>query len=356
MLFDDRTSLQKWNDTMMKPAAWADALAWGRIWRACESNISRKTNLSKGSNEFYEAVNTLFNEVIDKTQVVDGVLQRTHAMRDANALMKQMTSFMGEPSMTLNMILRDFDAWSKETDVTKKRKARHALSRSITAVLAANTANAIVQSIVDGWRDDDDEKDYRERVVKAFSGLETGKEEGWDKFFATMSSNFGSSFNPLTYVPIAKDVVSIAQGYDVVRMDADIMADVITAFQAFMDSVNGEGTKTVEYNFSKMVHAISKSCGISTTNVVRDVAGLTRTLFADSELALQYELEKAIYKIDNKENNGKFYDLLYQARKQNDTVVYNQIVKELTANGTKTESIKSAMTSRTKKEKEAAKK
>ena len=62
-------------------------------------------------------------EVIDQTQVVDGVLQRSNIMRSSNAVVKQATSFMGEPIMSLNLLMRAYDQVRYEQNSQKRGKA-----------------------------------------------------------------------------------------------------------------------------------------------------------------------------------------------------------------------------------------
>lgn len=68
------------------------------------------------------------------------------------------------------------------------------------------------------------------RSFRAFTGF-TGDEETvldyWNSFW---SGNLEASYNPLAYMPYFKDLVSIAQGYDVTRMDMEAIEKVWSAF------------------------------------------------------------------------------------------------------------------------------
>jgi len=68
-------------------------------------------DIKPGSSEFYDAVAKRFTGIVDRTQVVDGVLQRSQIMRSSNALNRMATSYMAEPTKVVNMFssaLRDF--------------------------------------------------------------------------------------------------------------------------------------------------------------------------------------------------------------------------------------------------------
>lgn len=52
--------------------------------------------------------------MIDQTQVVDGILQRSNIMRGKSTLSQQATAFMGEPIMSLNVLMRSYDNFRYE--------------------------------------------------------------------------------------------------------------------------------------------------------------------------------------------------------------------------------------------------
>lgn len=345
ILFDKRTKVRKFNDFMMSGAGAADAFAWGRVWRACEANIKRtRPNLKVGSDTYYEAVDALFTEVVDQSQVVDGVLQRSQVMRSGNAVIKQATSFMGEPTMALNMVLRAFDGWRNESDPQKRTAAKKMFSRTIVVLVATNAVNALAQSLVDAWRDDEDDEKYWERVWKQFVGLDGSEESAWEKAVAVvLSGNLGSSLNPMTYVPIAKDVVSIFSGYDVARMDAAVLEDVINAFRTFFKSMTKKGSKTKVYGVKELAHNIFRACGISATNILRDVWGVVRSIAVETDsVELLYEMEKIIYKSGHEDNKNRFTDILYKAYVQG-SESYERIYNDMMKNGLDPEGVADRM-------------
>ena len=351
ILFDSKKGLQRFNEAMMAPAGAADALTWGRIWNACEWATKRKhKDLKKGSAEFYEETARLFTEVIDQTQVVDGVLQRSQTMRSGNALLKQATSFMGEPTMAMNMLLRAYDGLRNETNVKRRGKAIKTFGRAAMVLLVTNAVNALAQSLVDAVRDDEDEKDYWERFWAAFTGVTGEEESAWEKAYAAvLGGNLGASLNPVGYVPVAKDVLSILQGYNVTRADADVMGDIITASQTFLDSVSGDGKKTIPYATKNLAQQIGKAFGVSAPNILRDVWGIARSIAIETDnAAVMYEMEKAIYKVSNEKNAAQFVAILYRAY-ETDKDVYEHIYNDLISVGINPETIKNKMEGQMKK-------
>ena len=351
ILFDDRTPVRKLNDTLSAPAGMADAVTWGRLWNACEWATAREhKSLQKGSEAFYQKVNELFTEVIDQTQVVDGVLQRSNIMRSSNAVVKQATSFMGEPIMSLNLMLRAYDQVRYEQDRKKWRQAVKTLGRAATALVVTNVINALAQSLIDAMRDDDEDKKYWERFWAAFTGIAGEEENFQDYLTSVMSGNLGSGLNPLGQIPFVKDVLSLLQGYDVSRTDMEIISDIVDASELFISSAGGGGSKTIAYAVKSLLAAMAKLFGIPVSNLTRDIWSIARSTAVETDnIPLQYEMEKAIYNITNERNKGRYYDILFRALAQGDIDSYEHIRRELMEQmGVDGASIDSAMRSRYK--------
>ena len=353
ILFDDRSGVRKLNDALSAPAGMADAVTWGKLWNACEWATAREhKSLRKGSEAFYQKVNELFTGVIDQTQVVDGVLQRSNIMRSSNAVVKQATSFMGEPIMSLNLMMRAYDQVRYEQNPKKRGRAIKMLGRAATALVVTNTVNALAQSIIDAIRDDDKDKKYWERFWSAFTGLTGEEESAWDKAVAAVfNGNLGGNMNLLGQAPFVKDVLSLAQGYDVSRTDMEIFSDLVRAAQTAMRSADGTGPKTRAYAVKELLSAGAKMFGIPVGNLARDAWGIARSIAAETDnIPLQYEMEKAIYNITNEGNTKRYLDLLYQAQKSGDKAVYEHIYTDLVASGITEEKIRAGMESRMKED------
>lgn len=183
--------------------------------------------------------------MIDQSQVVDGVLQRSQIMRSSNALHKQATSFMGEPTMALNMLMRAVDGVRYEQNASKRGKAIRTLGRSAAALLATDIVNALAQSLADALRDDDEDKKYWERFWSAFTGI-TGDEEnvGEQLYNIYFGGNAAGNMSLLGRMPYVNDLLSLIQGYNVTRMDADVFANLIKAGQMAAESLDGNGPRT----------------------------------------------------------------------------------------------------------------
>lgn len=349
-LFDNRTNVRKLNDALSAPAGAADAVTWGKLWNACEWATAREhQGLTKGSEVFYRQTAKLFAEVIDQTQVVDGVLQRSNIMRSSNAVVKQATSFMGEPIMSLNLLMRAYDQVRYEQNSQKRGKAIKTMGRAATALVVTNVVNALAQSLIDAMRDDDEDKKYWERFRAAFTGISGDEETPWGKAWnAITEGNVGSNMNPLGQIPFVKDALSIMQGYDVSRTEMEIVSDLIQAGQTAIQSADGQGKRTRAYALKGLLAAGAKMFGIPASNLTRDMWGLARSAAVETgNIPLQYEMEKAIYNISNTGNKNRYYAILYRALEQGDMDTYQHIRDDLmNSMGVDGASIDSAMRSR----------
>lgn len=349
-LFDNRTNVRKLNDALSAPAGAADAVTWGKLWNACEWATAREhQGLTKGSEAFYRQTAKLFAEVIDQTQVVDGVLQRSNIMRSSNAVVKQATSFMGEPIMSLNLLMRAYDQVRYEQNSQKRGKAIKTMGRAATALVVTNVVNALAQSLIDAMRDDDEDKKYWERFRAAFTGISGDEEAPWEKAWnAITEGNVGSNMNPLGQIPFVKDALSIMQGYDVSRTEMEIVSDLIQAGQTAIQSADGQGKRTRAYALKGLLAAGAKMFGIPASNLTRDMWGLARSAAVETgNIPLQYEMEKAIYNISNTGNKNRYYAILYRALEQGNMDTYQHIRDDLmNSMGVDGASIDSAMRSR----------
>ena len=330
-------SFMEWlSDKSMSLAGKADAMTWGKIWNACEWQVAADTSLEVGSDAYYQQVAEVFTDVIDQTQVVDGIMQRTQIMRDSDALTRQATSFMGEPLKSLNILMRSYDAWVYETNPQKRSKARKQLKRAVGALLVTDVVNALAQSIVDGLRDDDKDKKYWERVLEAFTGI-TGEEKDFGEAVKniTLQGNVKGNITLVGRIPYAKDIISILQGYTVDRMDAGAVDDIVRATKSMISSANGQGKKTAAYNVKQFLTVVSKIFGVSVANLGRDTWAIARSIASETgNVRLMFEMEKAIYRMDKSAGNRKTWcELLYRAQKDRDTETARLIYREMLAHG-----------------------
>ena len=351
VLLGSDSRLEKIKQAGMAGAGRADSFAWSRLWNAVEAETKdRRPGLKPGTDAFYRAVAERFGQIIDQTQVVDGILQRSQIMRSPDALTKMSTSFMGEPTKTYNMFVNAVYDLRHATGQEARSRAGKALARTSTALVVSFTVNAIMQSIIDGLRDDDKETDYWEKVFQAFTGF-TGDEETfldhWNSFW---SGNLEANYNPLAYMPYFKDLVSIAQGFDVTRMDMEAVEQVWTAFSNMRKALSGEGRYSIAGASANMLAEVARLFGLPVANLKRDVQAVVTTAAIETDnYLLQYEIDKSLLNMGYQGNRSNFMNILYAAS-VNDPEAYEIIYEDIVANGVTEEQIRTAMESRMKEE------
>ena len=342
ILFDNASVLEKTKQAGMWGASMADSLAWGQLWNAVESETKAKhKGLEVGSEEFYEAVAKRFTEIVDHTQVVDGIMQRSQFMRSADGVAKMATSFMGEPTKQYNMAISALhDAKNSKGEARKKAYAK--LGRSAMSLAVAGIVNACAQSIIDAMRDDDKEEKYWEKWLAAFVGNED------DKWFQKFG-NLGDTFNPLTYVPYAKDILSVVQGYDVKRMDMESISKMWSATENLYKAITKTGKYTLAEASASFFAELGRLFGVPVANVKRDIKSAVMTFAIETDnYLMQYRMEKAMLDINYSYNNKNFVDILFNAY-NNDSEAYELIYKDMLKSGYDADKIKSGMETRMKK-------
>ena len=351
VLLSSDTMMEKVKQAAMAGAGKADSFAWARLWNAVEAETKdKRPGLKPGTDEFYKAVASRFGEIIDGTQVVDGLLQRSQIMRSPDALTKMSTSFMGEPTKTYNMFVNAVYDLRNAEGKEARTKAKRSLARTTTALVVSFAVNAVMQSIVDALRDDDKERDYWEKLLTAYTGF-TGDEESfldyWNSFW---DGNLEANFNPMGYLPYFKDMLSIAQGYDVSRMDMEPISKVWDAAVNMKKALSGEGKYSLAGASANLLAEAARLLGIPVANLKRDIqAGITTAAIETDSYLMQYRIDKALLNLGYSGNTSNFMDILYNAS-INDREAYEIIYADMVASGIQEDKIRNAMEARMKRD------
>lgn len=307
VLFDSDSKLNKVKNWSMAPAGWADSLSWGMLWNAVETETKHKRkDLQAGTEAFYEAVAERFAEVVDRTQVVDGILQRSQIMRSADGLTKMATSFMGEPTKQYNMLMNAaYDA------ANGGKSGKKHFARAAVTLVIAGVVNAMAQAVMDAVRDDDKEEKYGAKWLEAFR------------------DNLANTANPAGYIPFVKDVVSLIQGYDVSRMDMESIEKVLSAGQNMTKALNGEGKYTIGAAMANLFAEVARMLGVPVANLKREVKSFAMLAAIESDnYVMQYRMEKASLAMNYSGNKSVYLDILFNAY-QNDKEAYEIIYADL---------------------------
>ena len=333
VLLNDDKATDRVKEALMAPAGTMDSLAWSGLWNALEAETRRKhRELEAGSTAFYQAVAARFNEVIDRTQVVDGVLQRSQFMRKPDSLSKMATAFMAEPTKTYNQFMGAVYDLQQAQKPKERVQAMQRMGRTCFALTASIVVNAAVgQAFIDALRDDDDDEDYWEKYRQALTGLEGDEETLGEKLKGIASGDLASDFLPWNYIPFVKDVASILEGYTAKRMDMDSISKFIKAMTNAMKAMQGDGALTRKNAAITLLAEAGRLTGWPVANIKRDIEAIYRTwLNGRGDLDGIYEMNKFLYAM-NEKNAGRFFDLAAKAKEQGNDALLDRIEADLRA-------------------------
>ena len=333
VLLNDDKATDRVKEALMAPAGTMDSLAWSGLWNALEAETRRKhRELDAGSTAFYQAVAARFNEVIDRTQVVDGVLQRSQFMRKPDSSAKMATSFMAEPTKTYNQFMGAVYDLQQAQKPKERVQAMRRMGRTCFALTASIVVNAAVgQAFIDALRDDDDDEDYWEKYRQALTGLEGDEETLGEKLKGIASGDLASDFLPWNYIPYVKTAASILEGYTAKRMDMDSIARFIKAMTDAMKAMQGDGALTRKNAVITLLAEAGRLTGWPVANIKRDIEAIYRTwLNGRGDLDGIYEMNKFLYAM-NEKNAGRFFDLAAKAKEQGNDALLDRIEADLRA-------------------------
>ena len=241
----------------------ADKLAWIEIWNACKrETVAKHKDLKPGSEEFMQAVGKRFTEVIRATQVYDSIFAKSPMLKSKNIGVQMLVSFMNEPNTTANM------AESAVRDALRGdwKKGVKKASVLITSIVYTG----VFKSLIYAMRDDDEDETYIEKYLESLVG------------------SLMDDFNPFSYIPVARDIVSLVQGYDVERADMAIFADITDAIEKVYKYNHTDTTDMTEEQLAdldkkltesqwKLAESVAAFFGIPLKNVRREINAVINT-------------------------------------------------------------------------------
>ena len=233
----------------------ADQWTWGLIWKAVKAEQAElHPGMDVNSEEFLQLCGDRFDDVIDHTQVYDSVITRSNLMRSKNALHRMATSFMSEPTLSINMLC---DAFLGKHD--KKQRGKILGGVIVSQVLAGAMA-----ALAQAWNDDEDKRNVVERYA--------------DRATANILDNL----NPLGMLPYVSDLMSLFAGYDVERPDMAAIADIIDYGKTFITKA-ADPEKTLTWkDYENFVGTLANMAGLPAKNISREVRR-TRNLIVNSQ-------------------------------------------------------------------------
>lgn len=233
----------------------ADQWTWGLIWKAVKAEQAElHPGMDVNSEEFLRLCGDRFDDVIDHTQVYDSVITRSNLMRSKNTLHRMATSFMSEPTLSINML---YDAFLGKHD--KKQRGKILGGVIVSQVLAGAMA-----ALAQAWNDDEDERNVVERYA--------------DRATANILDNL----NPLGMLPYVSDLMSLFAGYEVERPDMAAIADIIDYGKTFITKAADPDKELTWKDYENFVGTLANMAGLPAKNISREIRR-TRNLIVNSQ-------------------------------------------------------------------------
>ena len=257
---------QKLIELSLKGAEWGDAITWGALWNACEYEVAKTTQNKVGSEEFYQEVGKKLREVVYRTQVVDSNLTRSQIMRSKRGMAQEAAAFMSEPTLSANILMDagfEFGMEKRRTGSAKTawNKTGTYIGRAIAVYSIGQLTAALLESLWDAWRDDDDDE-FDEKFVDAFV------------------ENLALDLVPFNKIPIVSDVFEGALSlvgvgfYSSDKMSSTWLTQAVSAVDTWKDVFSGESSTTVYNALYKSVRAVSSYVGVSFSGLMREGVAL----------------------------------------------------------------------------------
>lgn len=268
-----------------------DDMTWTRMWTAVKlEQAAMHPGADITSDAFLKQVAERFNELMRRTQVYDSILVKSQNMRSTSYLKKVTTSFMGEPTLSLNVLA---DAWQNRKEAGGKKTAIKAL---VTFVLSA-AAQAGAKGLFGAGRSPDKKKNQEEN------------------FYNRFAMNLISEMNPLGLIPGYNQMMDVLMKGELNDDAMGVIGKATQAFDAIFELATGKvGDKGL---YRKLEDSIGQTVQYATSiplkNFMRDframvnwfsggnVKGLTGDMFAQrptSAAVMKYQTLDALVSDD----------------------------------------------------------
>ena len=299
-----------------------DQMTWTRMWSAVKmEQHALHPEMDVHSDAFLDMVGERFNDVMRKTQVYDSTLTKSQNMRSQNPFVKSITSFMAEPTLTLNVL-----ADAARNAGEKGGKVRLAKALATFALSAA--AQAAVKAIMSSGRSPDDKKTWYENFEYRF----------W--------TNLIQEADVANLVPGYNDLIMLLKNG---KLDDDAMGAIGKIFTAFEkmtqvaspDKINDY--RAWEDGPAQIIQLFSQ---LPAKNIMRDLRAMYNWFIGkpyaqreDSAAVLKLQRDAVAMNADNllgvivaklgeagyKTTNNAYYGRMFQAMQRGDQAEADQI-------------------------------
>ena len=266
-----QTAMGKLDDALGYLSQKGDELAFTMIWEAVKREVAAESGLTRGTEAYFRRCGERFTEVIDQTQVVDSIFQRTELATE-KGLARLWTSFMSEPFKQYNMLWRagwDLkEAWRSGNKAAIKQ-ARNQMIRTSASVVLSSVAAAAAKSLISAMRDDDDEKKEKDENGKTVTvGVRGFGQKYLEAFLPNLLDN-ATGLLPLVGNWLGSFITG--ETYNSSSMDSALLDSITRMWQAL-------GKGDYEMAWYRGLQVVSNATGLGLGNAYRDGKALFTTL------------------------------------------------------------------------------
>lgn len=329
-----------------------DTWTWCNMWNAVKKEqAAQNPGMDTKSDEFLEKVAERFNDVMRKTQVYDSVLVKSQNMRSQDKIVKAFTSFMSEPTLTLNVLA---DAFGEVKAGDKGGKAKFA--KAATTFMMSAIMQAVVKGLVGAGRSPQDKKTYPENFLYRFT------------------SNLINEINPVSLIPGYSDVMTLLKEGEISDDALGVIGKMIEAVRTGRHWITGESENPWYRDLEDSIGVITQLfTNVPVKNIFRDGRAIANYIISPwakretSASVLKYQTLDLFYNANNMigvinkwadkdgwtTNNEGYYKKIYAADRAGKQQKVSEMIEYLTlARKTKKETINEALRGLAKKDRD----
>ena len=312
-----------------------DTWTWTRMWVAVKAEQhALHPEMDMKSDEFLDMCGERFNDIMRRTQVYDSTLVRSENMRSQNPVLKSLTSFMAEPTLTLNVL-----ADSVRSAMSGEKGGKMLMTKALATFGLSAVMQAVVKALFTTGRSPDDDKNFLENFLNRFI------------------SNMISEGDPANLISGFNDVITVLKGGELTDDAMNIIGKFVSAYDKGKKMIAGKGSgdwwRDIEDSAGQIVQLFTN---IPAKNVSRDLRAMFNWFigrpYAQRETnanIIRYGAREAIINADNmlgvvlkaagvKTTNDAYYQEAYEAAKRGDEETKNSVIDYLlTGRGVKDE-------------------
>ena len=266
-----QTAMGKLDDALGYLSQKGDELAFTMIWEAVKREVAAESGLTRGTEAYFRRCGERFTEVIDQTQVVDSIFQRTELATE-KGLARLWTSFMSEPFKQYNMLWRagwDMKEAKRSGNKAAIKQARNQMIRTSASVVLSSVAAAAAKSLISAMRDDDDEKKEKDENGKTVTvGVRGFGQKYLEAFLPNLLDN-ATGLLPLVGNWLGSFITG--ETYNSSSMDSALLDSITRMWQAL-------GKGDYEMAWYRGLQVVSNATGLGLGNAYRDGKALFTTL------------------------------------------------------------------------------